>query len=105
MDMTANELTRKLDVVIKKHENDRISPFDTDFVSILKYLQKYILDQNNEIQRLNGQINALVNKDKEDKKRDVDMSFGDALGMGYGIDPAIKAGIGTLVNAMCEMEA
>ena len=63
--MNANEVVRKLDTVINQHKNDVRTPFDTDWVGILKFLQDYILEQDRKISELEGYLQSWSDWDKD----------------------------------------
>jgi len=81
--MNANEVVRKLDTVINQHKSDVRTPFDTDWVGILKFLQDYILEQDRKISELEGYLQSWQEYDKvmaeKEKNGEIDLSFGDVL--------------------------
>lgn len=109
--MSVNDLIRKVDSVIKKHENDNVSPFDTNFVEILKYLENYILDQDNEIKDLKDKLKKWDEWDKADLKakseREIDISaFQEISGIRKDreYDEATKEAIGAFVRKCTDEE-
>ena len=54
--ISTNDVIRKIDIILEDHKNDIITPLDTDWVGIVKYLEEYILEKQRIIDEYEGYL-------------------------------------------------
>ena len=77
--ITTNDVIRKIDVILEDHKNDIITPLDTDWVSIVKYLEDYILEQQRMIDEYEHALKSwdewAKNQDSIKENKELDLSL------------------------------